>query len=136
MDWIHTLHFIHSSDGSITTQILHTENPTRPRFVLDSTGGKTKGHIINSVLFETEAPFNLEKLELLLQSALFIYYREVYRIKGYVKNHTGNIYLVQSAGKTLDISDSTEPIEKSQLVFIGPGLTLKTVESLLCTALQ
>lgn len=94
------------------------------------------GHIINSVLFETEAPFNLEKLELLLQSALFIYYREVFRIKGYVKNHTENIGLVQSAGKTLDISDSTEPIEKSQLVFIGPGLTLKTVESLLCTALQ
>ena len=128
--------FVQTPAGSITKNYLTMKNPARPAFILNKENEKTTGHTVNSVLFETDSPFNMEKLQFLLQSSLFVYYREIYRIKGYVKDRKENTYLVQTAGKTLDISKTTEQIEKSHLVFIGPGLTLKTAQGLLYAALQ
>lgn len=129
-------HYVHSTDGCLDAEVLDMDNPTRPIFALDSQNEKTSGHAINSVLFETGQYFNIEKLALLLQSSLFVYYREIYRIKGYVKDLAGNTYLVQSAGKTLEIRRSMEKIENGLLVLIGPGLTSKVVDCLFYAALQ
>ena len=63
---------------------------------------------------------------------MYLYYHQIYRIKGYVLNAEKEVFLVQTTGKTVEITASEkQDISQSQLVFIGKELTLKTIERLL-----
>jgi G3E family GTPase len=67
-----------------------------------------------------------------LFKSLFFYYDQIYRIKGYVLDANNNVFLVQSVGKASTVIPVTNiNIEKSQLVVIGKGLEVKTIERLL-----
>lgn len=122
-----------TSDGSIDKNLLLKPNPSKPLFSLDLTPkeNKTTSHDITSVYYETDGAFDIEKLEVLLRTSLFIYYKDIYRIKGYVKNATGDFYLLQSAGKTVSITRSADHNGKNFLVFIGRKLTTEIAERLL-----
>lgn len=127
-----------TSDGSIDKHLILKPNPSKPLFSLDSTSPnnktKTTSHDITSVYYETDEAFDIEKLEMLLRTSLFIYYKDIYRIKGYVKNAKGEFYLLQSAGKTISISLSSNYNGNNFLVFIGRKLTIEIAERLLHSA--
>jgi G3E family GTPase len=128
-------HTIFSPDGTLEIARLSEPNPTKPLFSIDIRPEKTQSHDISTVFYESEGEFDVEKLEILLRTSLYIYYQDIYRIKGYVKNGDGKVFLLQSAGKTLSITKTTEMIEKSYLVFIGRKLTQEIAHRLLHSAL-
>ena len=67
-----------------------------------------------------------------LFKSLFFYYDQIFRIKGYVLDANNEVFLVQSVGKASAVTPVTnETIDKSQLVFIGKGIEIKTLEQLL-----
>jgi G3E family GTPase len=128
-------HIIFSPDGTLDKARLSEPNPTKPLFAIDMGQSKTKSHDISTVFYETEGEFDIEKLEILLRTSLYIYYQDIYRIKGYVKNGSGEVYLLQSAGKTLSVTKTDEAVSKSYLVFIGRKLTTEIAHRLLHSAL-
>ncbi len=123
-------------DGSLDKKHLLTDNPARPLFSIEP-ASSTEGlmHSINSVLYETDSCFDLEKVQTVLQMSLFIYYKDVYRIKGYIKDQKGNPFILQSAGKTLSITPTQQQFDKSHLVFIGHKLTQEIADRLLKPAM-
>jgi len=120
-----------SPDGYLDKEALLGPNAIKPLFSLDNAKPLDTPHDITTVLYETSGAFDIEKLEVLLRTSLYIYYRDVYRIKGYVRNSRGEVYLLQSAGKTLSIIPSDESTETSYLVFIGRKLTQEIAKRLL-----
>jgi G3E family GTPase len=61
-----------------------------------------------------------------------LYYNQIFRIKGYVLNEKKEVFLVQSVGKTSTVTLLKDiKIKKSQLVFIGKELELKSIERIL-----
>jgi G3E family GTPase len=127
--------YIQSAEGALTLEQLWEAKPIKPRFVPEVAFHSAKGHSIQAVLFETELVFDRDKLQMLLQTSLFIYYNDIYRIKGYVKCREGKVWLVQSAGKTLSIQTAHQEISLSQLVFIGKGITPEFPNKLLRPAM-
>jgi G3E family GTPase len=127
-------HNVLSPDGYLDKQTLQQPNVSRPMFSLDIAKPSDDPHDITTVLYETKGAFDIEKLEILLRTSLYIYYRDVYRIKGYVRNSKGEVYLLQSAGKTLSIIPTDESTETSYLVFIGRKLTREIAKRLLHSA--
>jgi G3E family GTPase len=94
---------------------------------------KENPHKINNVLFESDDLLDFQALYHTLNTTLFLYYSQLFRIKGFVrcfnsnKNNIG-IYEVQSTGKTLTISTIEKPdFEKNQLVVIGRQLKTETI---------
>lgn len=128
-------HVLLSENGILETSSLQLPNAGKPLFSLDFGVNKTESHEINSVFYETEGRFDIQKLEILLRTSLSIYYQDIYRIKGYILNEKGQGYLLQSAGKTLTIKRNDEIIGKSHLVFIGRKLTTEIAQRLLRSAL-
>ncbi len=128
-------HNIHSADGSVPKERLTEPNPVKPLFHLDAAHPKTVSHDISTVFYEAEGEFDVEKLEILLKTSLTIFYQDIYRIKGYIKNNKGEVYLLQSAGKTLSITKTDQPVKASYLVFIGRKLTREIAHRLLKSAL-
>jgi G3E family GTPase len=128
-------HVVITKRGTLDVASLQLPNQGKPIFSLDFSTNKTDSHDINSVFYETEGRFDIPKLEILLRTSLSIYYQDIYRIKGYVFNTKGEVYLLQSAGKTLTIEPADEKIEKSHLVFIGRKLTAEIAKRLLRSAL-
>jgi len=128
-------HVVLTENGLLEISSLQLPNAEKPLFSLNFDGNKTESHEINSVFYETEGRFDIQKLEILLRTSLSIYYQDIYRIKGYILNGQGHVYLLQSAGKTLNINRVDEKIEKSYLVFIGRKLTTVIAQRLLRSAL-
>lgn len=95
-------------------------------------------HRINSVLYESDVVFDFQHLCYTLNTTLFFYYHQVFRIKGFVKciNHAEetpsvNIYEVQSTGKSLHVTISEKKdFLLNQLVFIGRQLKTDTITRL------
>ncbi len=128
-------HLLLTENGILDTASLEMPNAGKPLFSLDFATNKTESHEINSIFYETEGQFDIQKLEILLRTSLSIYYQDIYRIKGYVLNEKGQVYLLQSAGKTLTIKPADEKTVKSHLVFIGRKLTTEIAQRLLRSAL-
>lgn len=120
-----------SKNGSIDKFLLFTEN--NPKIELENSApNPEKGHKIKTILFETDSHFNIQMLKYELFKSLYLYYNQIFRIKGYVMNENKEVFLVQSVGKSsavLPVKDKT--IKRSQLVFIGKELELKSIERIL-----
>ena len=92
-------------------------------------------HEIKSVLFETDAYFDLNMLKYTIFKTLFLSYNQLYRVKGYVKTPDNVVHLVQSVGKSVVTAQTDTYREKSQLVVIGKGIATSSIERLFKTAL-
>jgi G3E family GTPase len=121
---------IESFDGSMDQNDLSLQTGVRPMFSLNTSQPATV-HDISTVLFTSNELFDIEQVEIILRSSLFIYYKDIFRIKGYLQHKTGNWYLLQSAGKTISITEVSDYQEQSFLVFIGRKLTLEIAQRLL-----
>lgn len=97
-------------------------------------------HKINTVLFESPRPFDLQMLVFVLEMHFNVYTDQLYRIKGYVAvKDDPEKYLVQSTGNYLSIVpagvwEDTPPA--STLVFIGKDLKSATIQRILQPALR
>ena len=120
-----------SKEGTLARNYLKDKN--RQKTVTPVPLFKTESaHEIKTILYETEKYFDIQMLKYELFKNMYLYYHQIYRIKGYVLNAEKEVFLVQTTGKTVEITASEkQDISQSQLVFIGKELTLKTIERLL-----
>lgn len=120
-----------SNNGWLDPKNLETENSQK--MLTPSTVYKSENvHKIKTLLYETDDFFDLQKLKYELFKHLYLYYHQIYRIKGYVLTADKEVVLVQTTGKSVVLELSkNQTISKSQLVFIGKELELKTIERLL-----
>ena len=120
-----------SKEGTLARNYLKDKN--RQKTVTPVPLFKTESaHEIKTILYETEKYFDIQMLKYELFKIMYLYYHQIYRIKGYVLNAEKEVFLVQTTGKTVEITASEkQDISQSQLVFIGKELTLKTIERLL-----
>jgi len=125
-----------SKDGGLLKDFLFTKNNSK--ITIENSIDQTKNiHNIKSLLFETDSKFDIEGLKSELFKILYLYYHQIFRIKGYVLDKHNKVFLVQSIGKTFFVSPITNVIiEKSQLVFIGKELELKSIERLMKPAFE
>lgn len=120
-----------SENGSLDRMDLATENSPKT-FISDAIYKSKSIHKIKTLLYETEALFDIQNLKYELFRNLYLYYHQIYRIKGYVLNSKKEVFLVQTTGKTVEINPvENQKMTKSQLVFIGKELELKSIERLL-----
>jgi G3E family GTPase len=132
----HYTTIIISNESSLDQINLETEN--NPIALTTETVYKSKNiHKIKTILYETNDHFDIQNLKYQLFRNLYLYYHQIYRIKGYVLNAENEAFLVQTTGKTVEINlAKNQIITKSQLVFIGKELELKTIERLLKSAVN
>jgi len=125
-----------SKDGGLSKDFLFT--PNNSKITIEDTINQAKNsHNIKSLLFETDSSFNIQKLKYELFKILYFYYHQIYRIKGYVLDKNNDVFLVQSIGKTTSITPvKNKKIQKSQLVFIGTVLEIKSIERLMKPAFE
>jgi G3E family GTPase len=123
-----------SNDGSLDRMNLEIENSHK--LLTPNTIYKSEStHKIKTMLYETDDLFNLQELKYELFRNLYLYYHQIYRIKGYVLTANNEVVLVQTTGKSVVLELSkNQTISKSQLVFIGKELELKTIERILKNA--
>ena len=123
-----------SNNGWLDPKNLETENSQK--MLTPSTVYKSENvHKIKTLLYETDDFFDLQKLKYELFKHLYLYYHQIYRIKGYVLTADKEVVLVQTTGKSVVLELSkNQTISKSQLVFIGKELELKTIERILKSA--
>lgn len=129
---------VETDTGLFDKQLLFEKNSDE-KIVLPQEITDDNTHKINNVLHESEEVFEYLALYHVLNTTLFLYYNQVFRIKGFVRcinssdpNPEVKTYVVHSTGKTLMIT----PVEKkdftqNQLVFIGKQLKTSTVERIL-----
>lgn len=124
-----------SKDGSFDRINLTTQN--QQKIITPTTIYKSESvHKIKTMLYETDDVFDIQKLKYKLFKNLYLYYHQIYRIKGYVLNTENEVFLIQTTGKTVAITPAkNQQISKSQLVFIGKELELKTIERVLKSAI-
>ena len=120
-----------SKDGHLDRKFLDAPNVDKT-FTNSTIYKSENNHKIKTTLFETDKYFDIQKLRYELFKSLYLFYNQIYRIKGYVLNEKKEVFLVQSVGKssTITLIENKE-IEKSQLVFIGKDLELKSLERIL-----
>jgi G3E family GTPase len=130
---------IGTEDGSVDESVLLGETYDMNRVqVVDSSG--INRHKIVSVTYQTENEFYKDYLLHALNVSLMIHYRQIYRIKGFIKLAGSNErVLLQSTGKTLTLQpcgtwDTDRPV--SQLVFIGIGLQTPAIQRILRPAIK
>lgn len=125
-----------SKDGGLLKDFLFT--PNNSKITIENSIDQTKNiHNIKSLLFETDSKFDIQKLKYELFKILYLYYHQIFRIKGYVLDTNNEVFLVQSIGKTTLITPvKNKKIEKSQLVFIGTVLEMKSIERLMKPAFE
>lgn len=124
-----------SKNGSLDRNHLATANV--PKIITPQNIHKPESiHKIKTMLYETEKYFDIQMLRYELFKNMYLYYDHIYRIKGYVLSAQKEVFLVQTTGKTATVTaTSNQNIVKSQLVFIGKELELKTIERLLTNAI-
>jgi G3E family GTPase len=133
---------IQSEDGKISLDVLEGERKVDTTAVseIEPTFKHNNVHKIKTVTYRTENVFYRDYLMHTLNVSLMIHYQQIYRIKGFVKFEGSNDkVLVQSTGKRLTFEhygtwDDTDPI--SELVFIGVGLEMATIQRLLRPAIK
>lgn len=133
---------IQSADGEISLDALEGERKeeagTMPEVGQNFT--HTNVHKIKTVTFRTENVFYRDYLMHTLNVSMMLHYKQIYRIKGFVKfEGSDDKVLVQSTGKRLTFENygtwaDTDPI--SELVFIGVGLEMTTIQRLLRPAIK
>lgn len=125
------LSIVLSKDGSLDRMILATEN-SQKTFTPSTLYKSESTHKIKTMLYETEELFDVQKLKYELFRHLYLYYHQIYRIKGYVVTKENQVVLVQTVGKSVVIELAhNQEISKGQLVFIGKELELKTIARIL-----
>jgi G3E family GTPase len=96
-------------------------------------------HRINTVYFETNDTFDLDKLTHVLHVNFLLYPHQLFRLKGFVNTMPNNLrYLIQSTGKQIQFTkvlNNNNEI-KSELVFIGLQLKTETIKRILRPALN
>ncbi len=127
-----------SETGFFRSQLLFDKNQEQ-KIAFSKKINIENGHKINHILYESGETFDYLALYHTLNTTLFIYYNQVFRIKGFIKcvdsseqNSEVKIYEVQSTGKTLTIAEiKKEDFTQNQLVFIGKQLKTDTVTRIL-----
>jgi G3E family GTPase len=132
---------IFSGDGNIPANILALKR--REEHASGSNEGVLMGvnkHRITTVTYRTDNEFYKDYLLHTLNVSLMIHYRQIYRIKGFIKLEKSNEkILLQSTGKRLTLEshgtwETDEPI--SELVFIGVGLQTPAIQRILRPAIK
>lgn len=123
-----------SKDDSLNRMMLATEN-SQKTFTPSTLYKSESTHKIKTMLYETDEVFDVQKLKYELFRHLYLYYHQIYRIKGYVLTAENQVVLVQTVGKSvvIELANNQDNI-KGQLVFIGKELELKTIERILKSA--
>ncbi|MFB0945755.1 MAG: GTP-binding protein [Spirosomataceae bacterium] len=129
---------VETDTGAFDKQLLFEKN-SEEKMALpqEITGDNT--HKINNVLHESDEVFEYLALYHVLNTTLFLYYNQIFRIKGFVRcinssdpNPEVKTYVVHSTGKTLTITlVEKKDFTQNQLVFIGKQLKTPTVERIL-----
>lgn len=122
---------INTETGYIDKQVVLQESLTKEQFFVRQYNTSSP-HKINNVLYESDDYFIINTLYHALNTTLFLYYDQVFRIKGFVKGIDNQVYEVQSVGKALTIKPvQKEGFIRSQLVVIGRQLKTETVNRIL-----
>jgi len=130
-----------SSDGEISIEALEGERKeaeTLPEIGKNFT--HTNVHKIKTVTYKTENVFYRDYLMHTLNVSLMIHYKQIYRVKGFVKfEGSDEKVLVQSTGKRLTFESygnwaTLDPV--SELVFIGVGLEMAAIQRILRPAIK
>jgi G3E family GTPase len=125
-----------SNNGDLDKSFLFTAN-NQKILLNEVSSAKKNQHKINNVLFETDLKFDINKIKYELFKTLYYYSNQIFRIKGYIQDTNNDVFLVQSIGKTTTFTAvENKIITKSQLVFIGSALELKSIERILNPTLQ
>ena len=131
---------VKSCDGSIDFRELEeviTTNKNSIPSTIGNTSLKTV-HKINTVYFETNDAFDLDKLKHVLHVNFLLYPHQLFRLKGFVNTMPNNFrYLIQSTGKQVQFTkvlNNNNEI-KSELVFIGLQLKTETIKRILRPAM-
>lgn len=132
-----------SADGQIPLEIL--ENKRNENFDIaekpEAIFTHASGHKIKTVTFKTENEFYKDYLIHTLNVSLMLHYKQIYRIKGFLKLEGSNEkILVQSTGKRLTLESygswNENEVPVSELVFIGLGLELSSIQRILRPAIK
>ncbi|MCF2443795.1 GTP-binding protein [Dyadobacter sp. CY345] len=131
-----------SSDGKISLDALEGERQEKTENIgeINCNFTHTNVHKIKTVTYKTENVFYRDYLMHTLNVSLMLHYKQIYRIKGFVKFEGSNEkVLVQSTGKRLTFEnygtwDDEDPI--SELVFIGVGLETAAIQRILRPAIK
>jgi G3E family GTPase len=129
-----------SHDGTLDEGVLLGDETHRMGQVQDEGSSGINKHKIVAVTYHTENEFYKDYLLHALNVTLMLHYRQVYRIKGFIKLAGSNEkVLLQSTGKTLTLEncgewDTDRPV--SQLVFIGIGLQTPAIQRILRPAIK
>ncbi|WP_051394812.1 CobW family GTP-binding protein [Indibacter alkaliphilus] len=96
-------------------------------------------HRMKSIAMEVPFEFDRDQLYAVLSTSIFLYYHQLYRIKGFVKlKGEDQAVLVQSTGNKLTISNQYKKNESQKLVliFIGRDIERKGIERLIHNAIS
>ena len=100
----------------------------------------TNVHKIKTVTYKTENVFYRDYLMHTLNVSMMLHYKQIYRIKGFVKFEGSNDkILVQSTGKRLTFENYgiwEDDDSISELVFIGVGLETAAIQRILRPAIK
>ena len=92
-----------SEKGNFDSRLLNTKRIKNS--VAPTTFSKNEtAHKIKTLLFETDNNFDIQRLKYELFRSLYLYYNQIFRIKGYVLNEKKEVFLVQSVGKTSTVT--------------------------------
>ncbi|MCH7409500.1 GTP-binding protein [Belliella sp. DSM 111904] len=95
-------------------------------------------HRMKSIAVEVPFEFDRDQLYAVLSTSIFLYYHQLYRIKGFVRlKGEEQAVLVQSTGNKLTISKQKRKDEfpKLVLIFIGRDIERKGIERLIQNAI-
>ncbi len=130
-----------SVDGAVPADnLLSAEDYDMDRLEAGVVFSGISKHKIVSVTYKTDNEFYKDYLLHTLNVSLMLHYKQIYRIKGFIKFTGSNEkILLQSTGKKLTLEnhgvwDTEEPV--SQLVFIGIGLQTPTIQRILRPAIK
>jgi len=131
-----------SSDGKIPMDALGGERNQKTENIAEVIPDfkHTNVHKIKTVTYRTENVFYRDYLMHTLNVSLMLHYKQIYRIKGFVRFEGSNEkILAQSTGKRLTfekygIWENDDPV--SELVFIGVGLEMAAIQRILRPAIK
>jgi len=131
-----------SADGKISLDALEGERVQKTENIAEINPNftHTNVHKIKTVTYKTENVFYRDYLMHTLNVSMMLHYKQIYRIKGFVKFEGSNDkILVQSTGKRLTFENYgtwEDEDSISELVFIGVGLEMAAIQRILRPAIK
>jgi len=131
-----------SADGKISLDALEGERVQKTENIAEINPNftHTNVHKIKTVTYKTENVFYRDYLMHTLNVSMMLHYKQIYRIKGFVKFEGSNDkILVQSTGKRLTFENYgtwEDEDSISELVFIGVGLETAAIQRILRPAIK